>query len=163
RVAYGRGIARPNFSDLPPFLLEQDRRRSISVGNPALKATSANNVDVLFERFLEPVGVIQAGVFYKALSNPIYTVQSTVTSGTYTGFTQTHPTNGDSAHVAGVEMAWQQHLAFLPGLLSGLGVRANYSYTTSKASVPGRSDEPALLRQAPNNWNLDGTYDRPRL
>ena len=57
-------------------------------------------------------------------------------------------------------MTWQQHLAFLPGGLSGLGFRANYSYTTSKASVPGRTDSPALLRQAPNNWNVDATFDR---
>ena len=160
RVAYGRGIARPNFSDLPPFLLEQDKRKTLSVGNPELKPTSANNVDLLFERFLEPVGVVQAGVFYKWLRDPIYRVQSVVAAGTYAGFLQTQPTNGAGARVGGIEMAWQQHLAFLPGPWSGLGVRANYSYTTSSASVPGRTDDPALLRQAPNNWNLDGTYDR---
>ena len=27
------------------------------------------------------------------------------------------------------------------------------------ATVPGRTDKPALLRQAPNNWNLGVTYD----
>ena len=37
---------------------------------------------------------------------------------------------------------------------------ANFSHTTSKASVPGRTDDPALSRQAPNNWNLDVTYDK---
>ena len=163
RVAYGRGIARPNFSDLPPYVLEQDKKKTISVGNPALKPTSANNVDLLFERFLKPVGVAQAGVFYKALSDPIYGVQSPVAAGTFAGFTQTQPTNGASAHVGGIEMAWQQHLAFLPGALGGLGVGANFSYTTSRASVPGRTDEPALLRQAPNNWNVDATYDRRAL
>jgi TonB-dependent receptor len=160
RAVYGMGIARPNFGDLPPFLLEQDRRRSISVGNPNLKPTRANNVDLLLERFLEPVGVIQAGVFYKWLADPIYRVQSTVAGGTFAGFTQSQPINGSSATVGGVEMTWQQHLAFLPGALSGLGVRTNYSYTTSKASVPGRTDQPRLLRQAPNNWNVDATYDR---
>jgi len=161
RAAYGRGISRPNFSDLPPFLLEQDKRKTISVGNPSLKPTSANNVDLLFERFLEPVGVVQAGVFYKSLTDPIYPrVQSLVTTGTFAGFTQSQSINGPSAHVSGIEMAWQQHLAFLPGALSGLGFRANYSYTASKATVPGRADDPALLRQAPSNWNLDATYDR---
>jgi len=163
RVAYGRGIARPNFSDLPPYLLEQDKKKTISVGNPALKPTSANNVDLLFERFLEPVGVVQASVFYKALSDPIYRVQSVVTTGTSAGFLQTQPTNGSSASLGGVELSWQQHLAFLPGVLSGFGVRANYSHATSTASVPGRTDRPALLRQAPNNWNLDATYDRTAL
>ena len=67
-------------------------------------------------------------------------------------------------------MTWQQHLSFLPNPFDGLGVRANYSYTTSEASFPNvpaldpnfptRADHPALLRQAPNNWNLDLTYDK---
>ncbi len=160
RAAYGMGIARPNFGDLPPYLLEQDRRRSISIGNPDLKPTHANNVDLLVERFFEPVGVVQAGVFYKWLTDPIYRVQTTVVGGTYSGFSQTQPINGPSATVGGLEMSWQQHLRFLPGAWGGLGARANYSYTTSKASVPGRIDNPALVRQAPNNWNLDATYDR---
>jgi TonB-dependent receptor len=163
RAAYGMGIARPNFGDLPPFVLEQDRRRSVSAGNPNLQPTRAHNLDLLFERFLEPIGVVQAGVFYKWLSDPIYRVQTTVASGTFAGFTQSQPVNGSSANVGGLEMTWQQHLAFLPGDLSGLGFRANYSYTTSKANVPGRTDTPALLRQAPNNWNVDVTYDRRAL
>jgi TonB-dependent receptor len=164
RAAYGMGIARPNFGDLPPYILQQDRRQTVSVGNPALKPTSANNFDLLLERFLEPVGVVQVGVFYKALTDPIYSnVQTTVTSGTFAGYTQSQPVNGPSAHVDGVEATWQQHLSFLPGALKGLGGLANYSYTTSKASVPGRVDNPALLRQAPNNWNVNVTYDRRAL
>jgi TonB-dependent receptor len=164
RAVYGMGIARPNFGDLPPFILEQDRRRTVSVGNPDLKPTRANNVDLLFERFVEPVGVVQVGVFYKALTDPIYpSVQTTVATGTYAGFTQAQAINGPSAHVGGIEMTWQQHLSFLPGALKGLGLRTNYSYTTSKATVPGRTDNPALLRQAPNNWNVDVTYDKRAL
>ena len=160
RAVYGMGIARPNFGDLPPFVVEQDRRRAVSVGNPDLKPTRANDVDLLFERFFEPVGIFQVGYFYKWLSDPIYRVQTVVPSGTFAGFTQTQPVNGPSATVGGVEMSWQQRLSFLPRAWSGLGARANYSYTRSHASVPGRTDDPALLRQAPNNWNLDATYDR---
>jgi TonB-dependent receptor len=161
RAVYGMGIARPNFGDLPPYILEQDRRHAIGVGNPALKPTRANNMDLLFEHFLDPLGVIDVGAFYKALRNPIYPgVQTTVASGTYAGFTQSQPINGPSAHVGGAEMTWQQRFSFLPQPLSGIGLTANYSYTTSMARVPGRLDNPALLRQAPNNWNLDGTYDK---
>jgi hypothetical protein len=47
--------------------------------------------------------------------------------------------------------------------LNGTGFRGNYSYTTSRADVPGRSDHPALLRDAPNNWNIDATYDKYRV
>jgi len=162
RAAYGRGIARPNFSDLPPFsIVDQSGGGGITritEGNPKLKPTHANNFDLLFERYLKSVGIIQAGWFYKELTDPIFEV-STSQGSTLT----TQPINGPGAHITGIEMAWQQHLTFLPGLLNGMGVSANYSYTTSQASFPagfGRTDHPALLRQAPNNWNFDTTYDK---
>jgi hypothetical protein len=90
-------------------------------------------------------------------------VQSTPTTGPFTGFKVTQKINGPGGHISGVEMNWQQHLRSLPGLLGGIGISANYSYTTSQASFPatfGRTDHPALLRQAPNNWNFDITYDK---
>ena len=80
------------------------------------------------------------------------------------GFLQTSPINAGSAYVWGWEAAYQQRWSFLPGLLGGLGFSGNYSYTASKAkSIPGRSDNPALQRQAPNTWNLSPTYDRGRV
>jgi TonB-dependent receptor len=171
RAAYGRGIARPNFTDLPPFALIDPTRRParITVGNPNLKPTHANDYDLLFEHYLKTVGLIEGGWFYKDLSDPIFLAQTAVPGG----FLQFQQTNGPSAHIQGVEFAWQQHLTFLPGLLNGMGVAANYSYTTSQASFPvvpvdpnpanpnlPRTDHPPLVRQAPNNWNFDATYDK---
>ena len=164
RVAYGRGLARPDFQDLAPYLVLNDKRNSISIGNPDLKPTHANNYDVLYEHYLNPLGVIQAGFFYKDISDPIYSVQTDVTSGTYTGFQQTQPVNGSSAWLWGFEIAYQQRMSYLPGVLSALGLSANYSYTASQANgVPGRSDHPALQRQAPHTWNISPTYDRGRV
>lgn len=164
RFAYGRGIARPNFSSLPPFFTENDRRNSISVGNPDLKPTHANNFDLLYEHYLKPLGILQAGFFYKNITDPIYSVTTPITSGTFAGFNQTQSVNGSSAWLAGFEVAYQQHLGFLPGAWSGLGISANYGYTTSAAhNVPNRTDNPALLRQAPHTFNISPTYDRGRL
>jgi len=74
------------------------------------------------------------------------------------------PLNGRSAQVYGFEIAYQQHLTFLPGALSGIGISANYGYTHSSTSgVPLRTDTPALQRQAPNSWNFSPTYDRWRI
>jgi TonB-dependent receptor len=169
RAAYGRGIARPNFSDLPPSATIDQAGigglTKVKTGNPNLKPTHANDFDILFEKYLKSVGIIQAGWFYKALSDPIFVVGITPTTGPFAGDQVTQPINGPSAYITGVEMAWQQHLTFLPGLLNGMGVSGNYSYTASRASFPavalsGRSDHPALLRQAPNNWNFDTTYDK---
>ena len=161
RASYGRGIARANFSDLPPFDVIDPSGiiTNESKGNPNLKPEHANNFDILFEHYLKTVGIIQAGWFYKALTDPIFLVGTSPT----TTLRVNQSINGPSAHIQGIEMAWEQHLKFLPGLLNGMGVSANYSYTTSKASFPvgfGRTDHPALQRQGPNNWNFDTTYDK---
>ncbi len=159
RGSYGMGIARPNFGDIAPYFVDDPTSiPEFSQGNPNLKPTHAQNFDVLAEHYLKQVGIIQAGFFYKALTDPIYTV--IVNSNTLQTLT-----NGPSAHILGFEASWQQRLSFLPGALNGMGVRANYSYTSSQATFPvgGRTDHPTLLRTAPNNWNFDVTYDKKGL
>jgi TonB-dependent receptor len=159
RASYGMGIARPNFGDIAPYFIDDPTSNpEFSQGNPNLKPTHAQNFDLLAEHYFKSVGLIQGGFFYKALTDPIYTV--IVNSNTLQTLT-----NGPSAHIAGFEAAWQQRLSFLPGALSGMGVRANYSFTSSQATFPaanGRTDHPTLLRTAPNNWNFDVTYDKKR-
>ena len=167
RLVYGRGLARPDPQDISAAVGQPDLTTTpatVSVGNPNLKAEHANNYDILYERYLSHVGLLQAGYFYKDLSDPIVYLQSLTTTfpgneGSPTLVTK--PTNAGSAHLQGVEIAFQQHLAYLPGPLKGLGISANYSYTTSQAKNvdPLRTDSPALLRQAPNSWNISPTFD----
>jgi TonB-dependent receptor len=163
RLVFGRGLARPNPEDLTAAVGQPDNSvnpPTISVGNPNLKAEHGNNYDILYERFLNSVGLIQAGYFYKDLTDPITTVTTNPTTGQFAGYRVTQPGNAGSAHVQGVEFAFQQRLSYLPGVLKGSGISANYSYTSSAAhGLAGRSDSPALLRQAPNSWNVSPTYD----
>jgi TonB-dependent receptor len=172
RVSYGRGIARPDFGSLPPFFsAQQTNGNEVDIGNPDLKPTRANNFDVLFEKYLKPLGVIQAGVFYKDISQPIFSERSLITSAfaaqnpqyaNYVGQDLVQPINGSAAHLVGFEVAYQQHMTFLPGFLSGFGLSANY--TSSEAhGGPNRTDNPALQRQAPSTGNFSPTYDRGRL
>jgi TonB-dependent receptor len=177
RLAYGRGISRPNFSDIVPAVQVDPNTspKSLQVGNSALHPTTANNFDVLIEHFFQPLGSLQAGVFYKALTDPIYPTVSfvPVSDPNFAGYLRQQSINGPSAYIAGVEAAWQQRLSFLPGPLGGLGVAANYSHTASRVTFPdgfssavpggqGRIDHPGLQRQAPNTWNLGLTYDWQR-
>ena len=163
RLVYGRGLSRPNPSDITAAVGVPDdtvNPHTVSMGNPALKAEHANNYDILYERNFSHVGLLQAGYFYKDLSDPITSVQTKPTSGPFAGFLVTQPGNAGSGHVQGVELSFQQRLSYLPGFLSGTGIAANYSYTASLAKgIPGRSDSPALLRDAPNSWNISPTFD----
>jgi TonB-dependent receptor len=163
RLVYGRGLSRPDPQDLTSAV-SFDGVNTYTIGNPALKPEHANNYDLLYEQYLNPLGMIQAGFFYKDLSAPIIGTIFKATSGPYASNFVSQPSNAGSAYVMGFEAAYIQHLSFLPGGLRGLGISANYSYTTSEArGLTGTPNHRALLRQAPNTWNISPTYDRPRL
>jgi TonB-dependent receptor len=175
RFVYGRGLSRPDPVDIAQAVTFTTTgapgsfKNTVTLGNPNLKAETADNFDVLIEHYLNPFGMISAGYFYKNLSDPIVTNSFILTNfqpsptapvGTYTA---TQPVNAGSAWISGFEAAYLQHLTFLPGKLGGLGISANYGYTASRAEgLAGRADHPRLLRNAPNTWNVSPTYDRGR-
>jgi TonB-dependent receptor len=143
---------------------------NVTLGNPALKAETANNYDILFEHYFNPFGAIQAGAFYKSLYDPIVNFQSFEQNYQPPGFPYPpgqyyvqQSKNAGSAHLFGFEIAYLQRFSMLPGFLSGFGLSANYGYTDSGVGgLYNRLDHPHLLRQAPRTWNLSPTYDRGR-
>jgi TonB-dependent receptor len=172
RANFSQGIARPNIGDLVPTTIVDPNASPfpgvVIEGNPNLKPTKANNYDILIEHFFQPLGILQGGYFYKQLSDPIYPTASTIPAGQpNAGLRLLQSINGPSAHIQGIEVSWEQRFSFLPGLLSGFGVSANYSYTQSGVTFPstfdgGRIDNAPLSRQAPNTWNAGFTYDKAR-
>jgi TonB-dependent receptor len=170
KFVYGRALNRPDpqlltasFSVDTSFTPPQ-----INLGNGRLKPERANDYDVLYERYLTPLGLLQAGFFYKQLITPIVTDLLPATTDCPPAFnpcTLNTPVNAGSGHIYGFEVGYIQHFTYLPGVLRGLGLSANYSRTTSQASKvdPLRTDSPALLRQAPDTWNISPTFDRGRI
>jgi TonB-dependent receptor len=166
RAVYGRGISRPDPYQLIPYVTQDDSTNpaQVGIGNPNLRPTHANNYDLLYERYLRPIGMIQAGVFYKQLSSPLVSMLYTPATGEWAGVPVTQEVNGTNSHIAGFEVSYQQHFTFLPGPLKALGAMTNYSYTASRVkSLPGRPDSPALQWQVPHMWNISPTYDRNRV
>jgi TonB-dependent receptor len=169
RAVYGRGISRPNPYDMVPYVTQDPTTTptTISVGNPNLKPEHANDYDLLYEHYLKPYGELQAGFFYKQLSQPIYYLADPYYEGpqypSFHGDILDYIINGVNAKLYGVELAYIHHLSFLPGALSGFGISANYSKTGSSAgTLPLRTDNPALQRQTPTMWNLGPSYDKGR-
>src|SRR6266699_3218443 len=164
RLVYSRGFSRPDPQDIAQALSVDNTGNPIvvSLGSPNLRPETADNIDVLFEHYLNPFGVITAGYFYKNLTDPIIShTFDNVTTGTFCGSTCSttvtcrisQPVNAGSAWINGFEAAYLQHLTFLPGALAGLGISANYGYTASRTSL-GRTDHPRLVRNAPHTWNV---------
>jgi len=169
RAVYGRGISRPDPYDLVPYetLDETTTPNTENIGNPALVAEHAQDFDVLYEKFLPSVGMIEAGYFYKYLTQPLFQTQRTVPNPFPNPQTadvlQVQTVNGGHAHVQGIELAYQQHLSFLPGVLSGARIDANMTYTQSRNyDLVGRSDTPPLVGQAPFSYNFTPSYETKR-
>jgi TonB-dependent receptor len=183
RAVYSRGVARPDPYQLVPYITEDSTASPISVliGNPALRPEHANNYDLLYEYYLRPLGIVQAGYFFKQLTAP--QVETILPGGLnlssfpanyfpasvqqalaqYPGDAITQYTNGQNAYIQGLELNFQQHFSYLPGPLKGLGVQANYSYTTSREKgLPLRNDHPTTIDQSPNTWKVSPTYDTKR-
>lgn len=166
RGVYARGISRPNPYDLVPYALanEDNTPPLLSTGNPNLKPTTANSFDLLYEYMIRPFGLVQAGYFYKSLTDPIFLAQTPVSSGSFSGYLQSQMTNAADAHVSGLEFAWQQRFTFLPGAFGGTGITANYAYINSKVEgLPNRTDSPMLNGAARHSFNLNPYYERGRV
>jgi TonB-dependent receptor len=191
RMVYGRGIARPDPYQLIPYITFDDSSNppSFTVGDPNLKAELANNYDLLYEHYLKPIGMLQAGVFYKQLTAPqllftipqgtnlaalpagsippaiLANIEQVEASAGITNYNAsvTQYISGTNSELYGAEFSYQQHLTFLPGVLGGLGITANYGYQNSRIkSIPLRTDHPRLIDETNNTWNLSPTYDTKR-
>ncbi len=162
KAAYSTGLRRPNFEDLVPYFIIEDRESgsgSVEIGNIDLKPTYAHNLDLTGEFYIAPVGLISAGVFYKKLSDPIFKARSEFVGGEFDGFNMVRPENGNSGYLYGVELNWQQSLNFLPGALSGLGFIANYTHTKSEADLPFGIGKTELNGTSRHTVNLALQYD----
>jgi TonB-dependent receptor len=141
----------------------------VTFGNPNLVAETGDDVDVLYDHYLNTFGMVSGGFFYKYLHNPIVQTQFEDSNyqppgGPLGNYLATSYANAGSGWITGMEIAYLQHFSMLPGPWAGLGLSANYGYTASRAiGIPNRSDHPSLLDTSPNAFNISPTYDRGRV
>lgn len=163
RAAITRSISRPNFPQIVPRLVENDSSTivRVSAGNPDLNPTLTNNVDLMLEYYIEPLGLISGGLFYKDLTD--YRYELTL-SGMFEGENAliTRPENAPDGRIMGAEVSWQQQLTMLPGFWSDFGVFANYTYTDAHMNL-GRTysgrDRFSLPGQSEHTYNLSAFYE----
>lgn len=182
RAAVTTSIARPNYYDLTPYVSSVADDEQLNAGNPQLKAAYAWNFDLMGEYYFKSVGIFSGGVFYKNINDFIYVFrdqQYTTQKFTadYPGLANPVPDgsnwvyiqsrNGDKVKVYGFEVALQRQLDFLPGVLKGLGVYLNYTYTKSSTDGIYNGDGEkragtALPGTAPHMFNASLSYENPR-
>ncbi|MDR6116429.1 TonB-dependent receptor [Sphingomonas sp. SORGH_AS_0789] len=173
RLAYSKGLARPNFDQLSTNLTLNNPnqvnpitgRPSASSGNPRLNPISSDNFDLTAEWYFAPTGSLIGGLFYKKVDGFL---ASGVVVQNFQGRAYDVSTvlNSGKGTIKGAEIGYQQFFDFLPGLLSGFGVQANYTYVDSNVTNPfavagsGMSTQLPLEKLSKHNYNLIGLYEK---
>jgi iron complex outermembrane receptor protein len=149
RFALSKGISRPGLDQLQAYqtmtmspVVDSTTNAITSVtmsgsasGNPLLKPVQSVNEDVTAEWYANKDTSLTVAAFNKELKdiiiNQTFTQQVNDSSGTPYDFVVTGPVNGARGRARGFEMGFQTRFDKLPGLLSGIGLQANYTYVDS--------------------------------
>lgn len=161
RLAATKTFARPDFGSLVAGGSYKVQDNVLSYGNPSLTPVKSYNLDLMTEYYFDNVGVITAGAFYKQIKDPIFSGSQLYENfGSYQNVRVIQDQNGEDAHVAGFEIGLSKKLDFLPGLLSGFGINANYTFIRSKMQIIGRADAVRIPGQSNQLFNAAIFYEK---
>ncbi|MBL0744733.1 TonB-dependent receptor [Chryseolinea lacunae] len=119
RLTYYKAVSRPGFFEIVPSQMPDDGYAEY--GNPALKRTKADNIDLRWEKFSGSANQLLVGVFYKRLQDPIeYALVRTGVNNTPV----MQPNNFGTAQNMGLEMDFTHYF-------NKFGIKINYTYTRS--------------------------------
>ncbi|GGA91141.1 TonB-dependent receptor [Neiella marina] len=148
-------------------------------GNPYLDPWRSKNYDISWEWYFDDSGIFSVGAFYMDIESfisqeTVYLPQPDsdgvvrgydVNTGEFTGVTPTTTkSNGDGGTIKGMEVGYQQAFDFLPGIWSGFGVTANYTYSPSDSdSRDYDGDEMPIADNSEHTSNLAIWYEKDGL
>lgn len=198
RATYGRSLRRPDFGQLSPTVQFPLLDVYVTAGNPNLRPQTVDQYDVALEWYFDRNSLFSVGGFYKkyqklvtavsiapglidpargpfdpnncavGIFNPV-AVDASGAVGECVGVNR--PVNAGDATLKGLEVNFQHSFTYLPGILDGFGVIANYTYQDGKRdttfTVPGFVSNGAattfqlgLRELSKNNYNLTLFYER---
>jgi TonB-dependent receptor len=129
-LAWTNTISRPQW-DQTYYGKFTDDDGNIEIGNPDLDPYEAMNWDATLTYYMpDSLGMASIGLFYKDIDNFIYSQTADMGDYELTTFQ-----NGDEGEVYGIELAYQQKLSFLPGMLDGFSIEGNLTLSDSEADV----------------------------
>ncbi|MHB8337064.1 MAG: TonB-dependent receptor [Ignavibacteriaceae bacterium] len=150
RLSYSNTLAYPDYNSIIPKI--DMNGLSINWVNYKLIPSRSANYDAYFSFYNNTIGLFTAGAFLKQINNLIYpwsfyvsgaNVQPYLPASLVTKYNPNGSYNittflNDSYRVNdyGLELDWQTHLWYLPGMLSGFVLGVNYTHVFSRAQYP---------------------------
>lgn len=146
RVSWSTSFGRPNMSNMFPTESPNEVQSFVTVNNPGLLPQDSRNWDANLDYYFKPAGYVSVGWFHKTITDYIVSGvsqgqieagASNGFNGEYSGFDLRTSVNAGTAKVKGWEFSYQQQFTFLPGLLKGLSVMANYTVLETEGDFGG--------------------------
>jgi TonB-dependent receptor len=131
RLGYSRTLARPSFRELAPFSSFDFVGGNVFVGNPDLKRTLVDNIDLRFEYYPTYRENISLGLFAKSFTNPIERAFNPEAANAELTWK-----NVDNAKVYGAELEFSKHLKKGVKFVEDLTLGGNFTYVKSIVSIP---------------------------
>jgi TonB-dependent receptor len=142
RLAYGKTLARPTLRELSPLRTFEFLGDDLYGGNPLLKRTLINNMDLRWEWFDRPGEIYAISGFYKTFKNPIERYYDI-------GSEKYSHQNVPDGRVYGVELEVRKGLDVISPVLKNFSINANLSLIHSEVTIP--EQELDLIRRFDNS------------
>ena len=133
RFAYANTVSRPDFREFSNSRYKDPVTENIVFGNPNLKATYINHLDLKYEWYLSADEIFSVALFAKEFTNPIEKViklddsQDNIFQETYQ--------NADSATSYGVEVDYRKKFGFVSESLENLLFATNIALIESSITL----------------------------
>jgi phosphoribosylformimino-5-aminoimidazole carboxamide ribotide isomerase len=143
-------------------------------GSPYLDPFRATQIDLSYEHYFDDGGAVTAAVFWKDIDTLVEKVFNSpgtvdfddlgieIPDGQVAGAFETYVNNDKGGYIRGVELAVTKTFDTLPGVFSGLGATASYSYTESEMEISGGNfygQNLSIPGLSKNVWSATVFYD----
>jgi outer membrane receptor protein involved in Fe transport len=161
RFAYGKTLNRPEFREIAPFAFYDFVNNRNITGNPNLKNSQIDNLDLRYEYYPTPSEVISVAGFYKNFKNPIEVVFANGSNPNLSF------DNAKAAISTGIELEAKKSFENLESnFLNKLSVTFNATLIYSKvrlsaSNAENQSDNRPLQGQSPYVINGGISYNNP--
>ena len=146
RYASTKTLTRPNYSDIIPIYEWDGTGNSVDYRTPDLVPGVSDNIDYNISVNNNYLGFFSVGIFEKSIADLIFSGGRRVIldpdefglpSGTKNALIRNYTSNNPfPVSLKGMEFDWQTRFWFLPGMLSGIVLNANYTIIESEVKYP---------------------------
>jgi TonB-dependent receptor len=145
RASYTHTLSRPSYQRIIPTWAVWES--NIAYNNTSLVPSTSKNTDLFFSFYSNRIGLLTIGGFHKNIKDFIFDTAIWIIDESYLdpewpesvrpgGRAYGFINNPNIATLYGFEVEWQSNFWFLPGVLRGLVLSTNYTYTYSSLVYP---------------------------